>query len=701
MRRLEHGCVGVWYLLLVFLGVGAALLLSWHFNLGTAATVGTLITVLLAVPSLYLAWAAFRQDHTEASVVDLQTAADGLAQAVKKQWDDEAQLRRVNDPYPLPVGWRAAEDDLAEPWPLLTELARAWPGGPPGDPALWPHHATGLAGADAQIAEVFTDRVPTRRLVILGEPGAGKSVLLIRLLQDLIERRTGDSPVPVVFSLASWNARQPLKTWLAEQLRRTYPGLRSPAPTPVTIAGGPGDLAQALLDAGRILPLIDGFDELPPALHPMALDALNRALPAKQPLVLASRAAPYRDALAHPGTTVRLNGAAAIQLLPLTPDAAATYLRRDAGGPEAPAAGRWDAVAARLGTDTPVGHALSTPLGLFLARTIYNPRPHSAPKPSAPHPDELCDTTAFPDRATVDTHLFQAFVPAAYAPDSPHPPRWSTAQANRAFVFLARFLQYQRAGSPDLAWWELPQAIPPHTRRLTMVMPVVLGVGFVVAIPIGLAAGLVNGLLLGLLAGLVNGILVEERAGSAAPRFPRLHWSFSRLGLLAGLLGGILFWFQSGIVLGILVGLASVIMFEFGRQLRRTQEEPALTTITGPITRLSLDRRNFITVGLTGGIAMGLVCGFSVGLTGGGFTAGLTGGIAVGIAYGFGVGLRWAAWPHFVMAWAYLVVSRRLPRNLMAFLQDAHEHRGVLRQVGAVYQFRHIDLQRHLAQQQT
>jgi hypothetical protein len=35
----------------------------------------------------------------------------------------------------------------------------------------------------------------------------------------------------------------------------------------------------------------------------------------------------------------------------------------------------------------------------------------------------------------------------------------------------------------------------------------------------------------------------------------------------------------------------------------------------------------------------------------------------------------------------------------MTFLRDAHEQRGVLRQVGAVYQFRHINLQRHLAQQ--
>ncbi|MFD0394466.1 hypothetical protein ACFQ3Z_27680 [Streptomyces nogalater] len=78
---------------------------------------------------------------------------------------------------------------------------------------------------------------------------------------------------------------------------------------------------------------------------------------------------------------------------------------------------------------------MSTPLGLFLARTIYNPRPGTGRADFAPHPDELCDRQAFPDRAAVARHLFQSFIPAAYAPDGPQPPRWSAAQAQRAFTF--------------------------------------------------------------------------------------------------------------------------------------------------------------------------------------------------------------------------------------------------------------------------
>lgn len=46
----------------------------------------------------------------------------------------------------------------------------------------------------------------------------------------------------------------------------------------------------------------------------------------------------------------------------------------------------------------------------------------------------------------------------------------------------------------------------------------------------------------------------------------------------------------------------------------------------------------------------------------------------------------------------WLAGRRRMPLRPMAFLSDAHE-RGVLRQTGAAYQFRHLRLQQHLAAQ--
>ncbi|GGS05480.1 MULTISPECIES: NACHT domain-containing protein [Streptomyces] len=735
--------VGIRYLLLVVSGALGALALAWHFHLGTAATA---VTVLLGLAPAYIAWAAFRADRAEAASVDLDTVAEQLAVAVKAQWDDEVAVRRINDPYPLPVAWRPADTGLGEAWPLLTSLARAWPGGPPGDPALWPQDAAGLAGADGEIGEVFTDRVPTRRLVILGEPGAGKSVLLIRLLQDLIRRRTPTSPVPVLFSLASWNPGRPLNSWMAELLRRSYPGLSSPAPaqviatTAATAAAGADDLAQALLDTGRILPLLDGFDELPSEWHAIALDALNRALSAQQPLVLASRTTPYRDALTRPGTAVLLNGAAAIQLLPLAPAAAAAYLRRDAGGTHSPAAGRWDAVAADLGSSSPVGQALSTPLGLFLARTAHNPRPGTAQDSTAADPDRLCDTTAFPDRATLDAHLFNAFIPAAYTADRPRPPRWTAAQAHRTFLLLARFLHHQRGGTPDLAWWELPLAVPARIRILLVRLMVGLVVGLVGGFTVGVAAGPVTGLVAGPVTGLAAGLTAGRKAGrqsTAAAPSTRFRWSSRRglaAGLVTGLVTGITFGFalgltglMDGLVAGLTVGLGFGLLGWLVGGLGGEEPDPA--SLTGPVALLISDRRTFWTVAGTAGLTFGAVFGLvgwplgwlvNVSVVGLVFTddytdvpsgwslfGSLLGTVIVpavvtgaGLGFGVALGLRQTAWAYFVTARIYLAVRYKVPWHLMAFLHDAHEHRGLLRQVGPVYQFRHIDLQRHLARPQ-
>jgi len=56
-----------------------------------------------------------------------------------------------------------------------------------------------------------------------------------------------------------------------------------------------------------------------------------------------------------------------------------------------------------------------------------------------------------------------------------------------------------------------------------------------------------------------------------------------------------------------------------------------------------------------------------------------------------------ATWGRYTAARTLLALSGHLPWRLTAFLQDAAVNRGVLRQFGAVYQFRHVELQRRLA----
>ncbi len=54
-----------------------------------------------------------------------------IRKAARKQWTAEAAVRRVNDPYPLPVTWTAADPSLTERWHKLETLAGSGAGWPP------------------------------------------------------------------------------------------------------------------------------------------------------------------------------------------------------------------------------------------------------------------------------------------------------------------------------------------------------------------------------------------------------------------------------------------------------------------------------------------------------------------------------------------------------------------------------------------
>jgi len=70
---------------------------------------------------------------------------------------------------------------------------------------------------------------------------------------------------------------------------------------------------------------------------------------------------------------------------------------------------RWQPVLAALGTGAPVSQAMTTPLMVGLANTMYNPRPGEQAD-QLPDPDKLC---RLPDKEAVQAHLFDGFAPRA------------------------------------------------------------------------------------------------------------------------------------------------------------------------------------------------------------------------------------------------------------------------------------------------
>ena len=137
-------------------------------------------------------------------------------------------------------------------------------------------------------------------LLILGDPGAGKTTMLLELARSLIDqaKQDLDHPIPVVFNLSSWAAQpQSIEQWLVNELQTRYQI--------------PQRIGQAWIEKAEILPLLDGLDEVVLEQRPACVEAINQFQLQNwlNPLVVCSRTADY-EAL---GDRLQLQGAIVVQ----------------------------------------------------------------------------------------------------------------------------------------------------------------------------------------------------------------------------------------------------------------------------------------------------------------------------------------------------------------------------------------------------
>jgi len=417
----------------------------------TPESVVSSVGVGIALATLYVCWVTYldarkaKVDNRDATIVDI---SDQLALAVGEQWTREAQIRRLYDPYPLPVAWTPTDAPLVDNWQVLLAAASSddWPLRAPE--AGWATCPKDLEGEGGELAGVL-GRVPTGRLVVLGEPGSGKTMLMIRLVLDLIARRTSRDPVPVLVPVASWDpTKEDLYQWLAVRLAIDYPSLSGPTPIKV----GHGTCIEGLLRRHLILPILDGVDEIPDELRPAAIAAINNSLIAGDRLVITCRLKQYRDAaigLHCPRANIRL--AAGILLCPLSPNVIVRYLRDDIGASSTQDI--WADLHQAIAENFALRTVLATPLMVSLARAIYNP----GIGPQVTDPPDPAALLTLHQQSAIEDYLFSVFISAAYRPTSLHIAKsksWTAKQAEYWLAFLAHHLE-DVVKTPDFAWWEL------------------------------------------------------------------------------------------------------------------------------------------------------------------------------------------------------------------------------------------------------
>ncbi|GAA2827779.1 hypothetical protein GCM10010441_60210 [Kitasatospora paracochleata] len=695
----------------------------------------------------------------------LAAAVEKLEREVRRRWRLEEDHRRVHDPFALPVQWRQADPELVDHWENIRRLG-------PGDAP----QPLDLAGNLAEVAEVYR-RVPSGRLVVLGRAGAGKSVLAVRLVLDLIE--SGFPQVPVLFSLGAWSPDSAsLLDWLTDQLLRDHPYLAQQSPD------GPGTLAEALIHSDAVLPVLDGFDEIAAGLRDAALRELNAT---STPLILTSRVKELAEAVRTAGAP--LSWAAGLELADLTPGDVARYLprtvravnaqdahdaRQDARQGDRPAdpptvrqpaaqdRHRWGGVLEELErADSPAGRrladVLSTPLMITLARTVYS-------ESTDRDPAELLDATRFPTVHALEAHLLAGFVPTLYrrlapprtvvgrrrSPRTPDPQR-----AQRWLGVLAHGLLTADYNHQDLAWWRIGDSLSRTSRLLAVMLTSAVSASVATWLmgwlsPIPPIETLLLGLLLGPAAGLAFGCAHALTVVLAGPRTlepartvlrlpgkrrdsPRPPLRSVALRLAAVLVSGfvmgvgcavamstersLVYHFSitaplametllvNMLVFGVVFSLAGVLAFGLVAALEVPLD---IASAASPATLLAENRTAVgrqilvlaplltVTIALVGQLVVDLLQG-----TVGPLNWGLKGGLGVGAIGGVGGALAYAvgftAWGQWlVMVRLWLPLTGRLPWDVVTFLDDAHR-RGVLRQAGAVYQFRHQRLQHHLA----
>lgn len=703
------------------------------------------------------------------------TPVQRLAKAIYGELNREHQKLKLKTPLPTKTSWKPIPGNS----PVLTNAAD---------------------GQD--IADAYSEVWPVP-LVILGEPGSGKSVLAQLLALDILgknpekkdypkpedkDRPRLDEQIPVIFGLHSWEPGTDLDDWLTSQLTGLYY-------VPLLTR----DLAGELVESRQILPILDGFDEITPSLRAEFLDLLNDE--SSRPLILTSRPKEYWDS--RSGTAgvdsnrTVLADAEVIELTALPLDKVGAYLRdlsqkrkpsarasSPLGQPLSPA---WESVVAALLGETPpkrgkkktiasLRGALSTPLMVAIARDIY----------WAENPTKLLEQK-FRTRRDAERYLLESFVPAIYGGVSGDRLDWKPQQrkrvekAERPFRYLAAHLQAaegkQQEGKQSedkrpkgIAWWELG-----GTGKKSAVKRAILcglAAGLVMMVANGIATFLAvqgvgglgvtpvqggvlvlgNSMAIALASGVMHGLAAwraeadrraekaphKEKAphreadphqewviqpswvGLSIPWLPgnrtvdnrdlAREWGF---GFAGGSVGGSVAMF--GLLLSSLLvnaigrghpaasastaspGLPAMLLAALGMTLifgvtagnvAALQAPVEIESAGGPLELLAADRRLALGGGAVAGIGSGTAIGCLIGLEQGPLV-GLGYAAVACAAVWLGGAISVTAWGQWLIYGRLLLpLRRKLPWRTRAFLRDAHE-RGVLRQSGAYYQFRH------------
>lgn len=190
-------------------------------------------------------------------------------------------------------------------------------------------------------------------LLILGEPGSGKTITLLELARDLIAEAEGDptKPIPVVLNLSTWNkSDRSLDSWIIRELKSKYVARER--------------ASKEWLKESQLLLMLDGLDEVKASARAHCVKAINVFIEEFSPrgMVVSCRFAEYQE------LSIWLRFRGAVNLLPLTTDQIDQSL----------ASGDLEAIRTAVQGDAQLRELARTPLVLNVMVLAYKDEKHDA-----------------------------------------------------------------------------------------------------------------------------------------------------------------------------------------------------------------------------------------------------------------------------------------------------------------------------------
>jgi hypothetical protein len=526
---------------------------------------------------------------------------------------------------------------------------------------------------DTRLIDKFDEIGAGRTLLILGEPGSGKTTTLLELTKDLIERTELDLtvPIPVVFNLSSWGIhKQTIADWLVQELHTKYQVSK--------------EIGKEWVKEQQLLLLLDGLDEVSAKHRQACVEALNyfNQEYGQTEIVVCSRIKDY-EAL-----STRLQFQAALYLQSLTLDQIHHYLTR--------VGSELAAISTALHTDVTLQELAKSPLMLNIMTLAY--QDVSIEELPSRSLEERCQ------------HLFNAYIERMFNRRAANS-RYSKEQTKRWLIWLAQRM-VQESQTIFLIERLQPDWLQTTYQKFLFAIGIGLiaclsggiGIGMIVWLLIGLRFGLIAGLMLGLSSGIIAGLIFGWISNQISP-VETVKWSWVKarnnlkIGLIFGLIVGLIDVLSTGLFYSLMLGSSTGVIIDsmitgLNAGLSAALIFIMLRGLTGSGIETSTIPNQGIWQSMKYAIALAMIS--ALGLAVGSWLVGIPilCGVIIGLLFGLvGAGEPWIK--HFTLR-LILYCNGYIPWNYAGFLDYATQL-IFLQKVGGGYIFIHRLLLEHFA----